>query len=146
MLLGPDGDHLVPGHPHFWREYNADGGEMLYLGYDFHDQIPSVKEDSMAIRWLYIDRRRMTVWTSLTVTVNTGSMPELVGKRLTIELSAGGDAESKVAFDHVLVTTSPTTTGPPTASPTPEDESTEMEGNRYFFGLKSNKKPQTSVV
>jgi len=143
MLLGPDGDHLVPGHPHFWREYDADGGEMLYLGYDFRDQIPSVKEDSMAIRRLYFDDGGWpTVWTPLTVTVDTGSMPELVGKRLTIELSAGGDTGSKVAFDHVSVTTSPATTGPPTASPTPEEECTETEGDRYFFGLKSNKKPK----
>ena len=51
MLLGPDGDHLVPGHPHFWQE--ADGA--LFLGYDYRDQLPSVKEDAMAVRRLHFD-------------------------------------------------------------------------------------------
>jgi len=120
MLLGPDGDHLVPGHPHFWREgdSDSDGGERLYLGYDFRDQIPSVREDSMAIRRLYMDDQEWpTIWMPLVVTVDTGMMPELVGQELTLELRAGGDDGSRVGFDHVSVVTT-VTTAVPTAKPT----------------------------
>jgi len=120
MLLGPDGDHLVPGHPHFWREgdSNSEGGERLYLGYDFRDQIPSVREDSMAIRRLYMDDKEWpTIWMPLAVTVDTGTTPELVGQKLTLVLRAGGDDGSQVGFDHVsVVSTVPNST--PTAVPT----------------------------
>ena len=57
-LLGPDGDHPVLGHPHFWSERDPDSGEMLNLGYSLHNQMPSVKEDEMAIRRLYFDDGR----------------------------------------------------------------------------------------
>ena len=106
MLLGPDGDHLVPGHPHFWQE--ADGG--LYLGYDYRDQIPSVKEDAMAVRRLHFDSNGWpTVWIPIEVVVDTAARPELVGQVLTLELSASGAGGSKAAFDNVRVSTTTAT-------------------------------------
>mmetsp|Transcript_25356 Transcript_25356/g.50513 ORF Transcript_25356/g.50513 Transcript_25356/m.50513 type:complete len:624 (-) Transcript_25356:448-2319(-) len=106
MLLGPDGDHLVPGHPHVWREYDADGAALLYLGYDFRDRIPSVREDAMAVRRLFFDDTGWpTIWMPLAVTVDTAQDPTLVGRQLVLELSAGGGKKSTVGFDHVSVST-----------------------------------------
>jgi len=124
MLLGPDGDHLVPGHPHVWREYENSHShnnqndnndqvvedeekttkeERYYLGYDFRDRVPSRKEDSMAIRRLYFDDDGWpSIWMPLEVTIDTALLkPEMVGRQLIVELSAGGEDGGKVAFDHV---------------------------------------------
>ena len=42
MVLGADGDQLVPGHPHFWQESNG----ATYLGYDFRPGC--IQEDTAA--------------------------------------------------------------------------------------------------
>ena len=72
------GDHLVPGHPHFWEEMG-----QLFLGYDFRTSVPETKEDSMAVRRLYFDEAGWpTIW-----------MP------LTVEISSKGRTREKVAND-----------------------------------------------
>ena len=50
MLLGADGDQLVPGHPHFWAE-----GAQTYLGYDYRagcvsEAVEGQCVDTMGIR------------------------------------------------------------------------------------------------
>ena len=101
MLLGPDGDHLVPGHRHIWQE--ADGAL-----YDYRDQIPSIQEHSMAVRRLHFDGWP-TVWIPTEVSVDTAASPELVGQMLTLELPAR-------AAPGLRSTTSGSATRPP---PTP---------------------------
>jgi len=115
MLLGPDGDHLVPGHPHFWREYGQGGEEMVFLGYDHRTEIPSVKEDAMAIRRLFFDNDGWpTIWMPIHARVDTGALPDLVGKQVKLELSSSGDNLSKIAFDHVEISDGQFTTYNPT--------------------------------
>ena len=54
MLLGADGDQLVPGHPHFWQEANGD----TYMGYDYRrgcvsEAVAGQCSDVMGIRQVH---------------------------------------------------------------------------------------------
>ena len=117
MLLGPDGDQLVPGHPHMWAETSGE----TYLGYDFRPGSPTAP-DVMGIRRLHWHDGWPTIWTPLTLTFNSDDFPAAVGQLLTIELSNTGNALSKAAFDGVRISESPTATpspAPPPPSPPP---------------------------
>ena len=107
MLLGPEGQQSVPGHPHFIEE---DG--QLYLGYDFRRGAASTSEggegyDFMAIRKIAFVKDLPgasgwwpTVWQEISVTVDADTLPStLLGRQLKIRLSGVGGAGSKVAFD-----------------------------------------------
>ena len=102
MLLGPDGDHLVPGHRHIWQE--ADGAL-----YDYRDQIPSVQEHSMAVRRLHFDGWP-TVWIH-------GHRDQPGARRPDADARAVGAGGSRAAFDNVRVSYTPTT-NTTTAAPT----------------------------
>ena len=105
MLLGADGDQLVPGHPHFWEE---DDG-VTYMGFDYRRgcvESPVAGEcpDVMGIRKVEWVDGWPTVWKKITLshTVNEGNGD--VGKTLGVGFRNTGDAGSHAAFDLVSVT------------------------------------------
>lgn len=60
MLLGPEADQLVPGHPHVWEEAGT-----YYLGYDYRASL-SAEVDRMGIRKLHWATDGWpTVWTPI---------------------------------------------------------------------------------
>ena len=73
MLLGPDENQLVPGHPHFWQE-----GATTYMGYDFRER-PSLTPDepeypdAMAIRILHFVNGRLADSKSAVILTSTMS-------------------------------------------------------------------------
>ena len=99
MLLGHDGDHLVPGHPHIWAENGT-----TYLGYDYRTDL-SVSEsnavDRMGIRRLHWVNGWPTVWQPITVTIRADDHPSAIGEPLRIRLRNIGDPGSTLAVDHV---------------------------------------------
>lgn len=128
MLLGPDGDQLVPGHPHMWREGDGEGAQA-YVGYDYRREVGGSDDDAldlMGIRKLEFHRDWPTIWTPLTLTVDADTLiqaqPSAAGQPLTVRLRNTGDAESTVAFDEVALSMSgagPPPPPPPSPSPTP---------------------------
>ncbi len=100
MLLGEEGDYLVPGHPHIWEE----SGEF-YLGYDFRSDL-SKEEDKMGIRRLYWVNDWPTIYMPVTVTFNSNEHPELVGKKLGISFRNVGEKNSILAVDSVTISIS----------------------------------------
>jgi len=107
MLLGPDGEQLVPGHPHIWGE-----GAQSYLGFDFRKG-GLAAADKMGIRELHwVDDQSLpasargwpTVWTPLRVSFSSSASPSLVGQPLVVRLRNTGSAQSTVAFDLVRLT------------------------------------------
>ena len=95
MLLGPDGDQLVPGHPHVWSESN---GTVTYLGYDFRrGDVNGV--DTMGIRRLHFHADWPTIWTPLSLTFDTPHAITIfpIGAPLTVRFRNSG--EGVAAFD-----------------------------------------------
>lgn len=119
MLLGPDGDQLVPGHPHIWVEPDD---TTFYLGYDYRRGRPT-SADYMGIRRLYWHKGWPTIWTPLTLVFQSDAQPSSVGQQLTLEFRNTGDRDSKAAFDGFRVLQE----GPlPPASPSPPRSATPL--------------------
>ena len=112
MLLGPEGEQSVPGHPHIWEE-----GGQLYMGYDFRKNRATLEDfsegyDFMAIRRISFVRDAEgapgwwpTVWTEMTLAVDAADAADAVGSRIGVRLVNAGGADSKVAFDRVSLRT-----------------------------------------
>ena len=112
MLLGPEGEQSVPGHPHIWEE-----GGQLYMGYDFRKNRATLEDfsegyDFMAIRRISFIRDAEgapgwwpTVWTEMTLAVDAADAADAVGSRIGVRLVNAGGADSKVAFDRVSLRT-----------------------------------------
>lgn len=99
FLLGDDGDHLCPGHPHVWEE---DGD--FYMGYDYRDEKDAFIEwDTLGIRRLYWVNDWPTIWTPIEVAFNADDHPEAIGQKLGISLGSSGEASTFIAFDLVDV-------------------------------------------
>jgi beta-xylosidase len=93
VLLGEEGDKLVPGHPHIWEE---DG--KYYLGYDFRKDLTK-EHDLMGIRSLYWVDDWPTIYMPLNVTLNADEYPEAAGGRIKVAIRNMGEAESLLAVD-----------------------------------------------
>ena len=110
MLLGPDGDQLVPGHPHIWVEPD---NATTYIGYDYR-RGSGGGADYMGVRRLHWHNGCPTIWTPITLTVRADDHPSAVGQPLTLSLRNTGDAASKAAFDGVRVVEQTSAASPPT--------------------------------
>lgn len=118
MLLGDEGDHLVPGHPHIWQE-----GGRYFLGYDYRPY-PLPSNDQMAFRELFWDENGWpTVWKPMELTFDARDFPEMVGKPLKISFSNGGNGASLAAFAAASLTVQPSTLPPPGNLVTPRPTS-----------------------
>ena len=108
ILLGDEGSHLVPGHPHIWKE-----DEKYYLGYDYREgkEDPSFK-DRFGIRRLYWLDGWPTIWKPVTLSFFADDYPEAIGKKLKVSFRNSGEAGSITGFDHVTLkeTNQPTAT------------------------------------
>ncbi|MGA0420432.1 MAG: hypothetical protein ACO3P9_10415 [Phycisphaerales bacterium] len=103
MLLGNDGDQLVPGHPHVWAE-----GGVCYLGYDYRTDLGVPEEsaaDRMGIRKLSWVDGWPTVWHPVSVAIDLSKPGIPSGETLDLAIRNVGDAGSLLAVDHVTVTT-----------------------------------------
>lgn len=99
MLLGPEADQLVPGHPHIWEEKG-----QHYLGYDYRTH-PLPSDDVMGVRKLFWGEDGWpTVWHPITTTFSADQHPEAIGKQLEVSLKSVGSSAGAVGFDHVVVT------------------------------------------
>lgn len=106
MVLGPEGEQSVPGHPHIWEE---DG--TFYLGYDFRkgaatDQDDNEGIDYMAIRELHwIDDGDIgiwpTIWSPLKLDVLSDDHLDHIGSTLQVRLLNRGERKSQVGFDNI---------------------------------------------
>ena len=103
MLLGNDGDQLVPGHPHVWEE-----GGVTYLGYDYRTDLGVPEEqavDRMGIRRLHWVDGWPTVWHPVSVAVDLSAAGGPKGEALELVVRNVGDAGSRLAVDHVTIVT-----------------------------------------
>jgi len=94
ILLGDEGEYLVPGHPHLWQENGT-----YYMGYDYRPN-STTEPDIMGIRRLYWINDWPTIWTPITVTFNADDHPDAIGQELGISLRNTGSG-SIAAFDYV---------------------------------------------
>ncbi len=97
ILLGDEGEYLVPGHPHLWNENST-----YYMGYDYRPNSTN-EPDIMGIRRLYWVNDWPTIWTPITVTFNANDHLDAVGQTLGISMRNSGSG-STAAFDHVTLT------------------------------------------
>ncbi len=97
ILLGAEGERLVPCHPHIWEENGK-----YYMGYDFRKNAHEEK-DYMGMRRLYWVNDLPTIYTPITVSFNADDYPETIGKKLGISFRNIGEAESAMAVDSVTL-------------------------------------------
>ena len=134
MLLGPEDEQSVPGHPHLWQE-----GGRHFMGYDYRRNVGlhangDEGTDYMAIREIFWITNAAgapgtwpTIWQPMQVVVDSNDFPDLVGKTLGIKLENIGGMFSTCAFDSVVVKADPvTTTTQQTTTPTTTPTTTLM--------------------
>lgn len=97
ILLGAEGEQLVPGHPHIWQENGK-----FYLGYDYRKKA-NEEMDYMGIRRLYWVDNWPTIYTPITLSFNADDFPNSIGKKLGISFRNAGDSASVMAVDLVTL-------------------------------------------
>lgn len=95
LLFGDEGEQLVPGHPHIWKENG-----VYYMGYDYR-KIASQDFDYMGIRKLNWVDGWPTIYQPLSVAFNANDFPDAIGKNLSICFKNLGEANSRLALDKV---------------------------------------------
>ncbi len=103
MLIAPEGDQAVPGHPAIWTE-----GNRLLIGYDHRDR-PSDPFDRMAIRELRIVDGWPTIWEPLAIEFRVEPSSAAIGERLQLAFRNVGGGDSLIGFDRVELTVTPAT-------------------------------------